>query len=197
MSEFCSYHLMVTGTKGQVEAFMSILGNAKRNAKEGSHLPVIAFANQDEFPDIHDAEEVDGYWRAEAWGTSYGSPLKMIDESITLDDGYIHITDAVRETGVELELFANNWLTWESADYHVIVAPDGSVVKSEESWSLHEYIQDTFDDEEEALDAASSALEDMGLEPTINNLRKFIDDEGYIDISAISWEFSIPLQNAS
>ena len=143
----------------------------------------------DEYPEIHRIEDNgDGTTSIEIYGTSKYSIEAMT--SCPADKGQVLLQDAARTHHVIIEVFGNTWVTWGQADMHMLIGDGGTILQYEEKASMHEYL-DTFEDEEEALECASDALEELGHEATMENLRKFIDKEGYIDISPFEWDFAI------
>lgn len=161
-------------------------------------MPEIRGAAYDTYPDIHIIEDEygNGVYSIEAWGSSKYSLEPMIEGEC--EGNEILLQEAARRTGVTVEVFGDAYSlgTMQSMDFHLLIGPEGTILKNIAADSIHEWL-DNYADDEELVEAARPVLRSLGkelpddMDEAREALNEYIDKEGYVDIRPFEWKFVI------
>lgn len=201
MGEPCFWHMKAAGTREGVTAFGRMLHAAelydRKTDGRAASMPRIRGVAYDTWPDIHGVEDAgDGRCTIEAWGSSKYSLEPMTGGEC--EENEILLQEAAGRAGVTVEVFGDAYALggMGSMDFHLLIGPDGVILKDIAAESIHEWL-DNFEDDEELIETARPVLEEMGkpLPEDTDEARKaldgYIDDDEYIDIRPFEWIFEI------
>lgn len=111
--------------------------------------------------------------------------------------GELLLQDAAKNLALDIEAFGHTWSTFDQQEFHLYITRYGALMANEGRPCMHEY-RSTFDDLEELVECAGPALKEIGRPITIEDpeeaeriIAEYTDEDGYVDISPFSGEFSI------
>ena len=158
-------------------------------------MPEIRGAAYGTYPDIKAIEDSgNGTYTIEAWGSSRDSLEPMIEGKC--EENEILLQEAARRAGVTVEVFGDAYSGLSGMDFHLLIGPDGTILKNITADSIHEWL-DNYADDEELVEAARPVLRSLGKElpedvdEAREALNEYIDKEGYVDIRPFEWKFGI------
>lgn len=206
MSEQCCWSLRARGSKDALSRFVKAMTNAESNAKGENHSPSSITTDNDRreiagsaygafpyTPGIYEAEP-------DVYAVCFrGASRESLEPMLTHDEENptaLTLQEAAKEFSISIEVFADTIYGFTAIDYHLFIAPDGTILTHEEKAAMHEW-RDSFDSDEELVSEARPVFKDMGkplpddTDEAMRIIAEYTDDEGYIDITPIRREFSI------
>lgn len=195
MGEICGWHMKAAGTREGIIAFERMLSASSPDGILKDPRPRIRGAAYGTYPDIKAIKDSrNGTCTIEAWGSSRDSLEPMIEGEC--EDSEILLQEAAKRAGVTVEVFGDAYSGLSGMDFHLIIGPDGTILKNIAMDSIHEWL-DSFEDDEELVETVRPVLKEMGITLPVDTdearekLNEYIDSDEYIDIRPFEWDFSI------
>ena len=206
MSEQCCWSLRARGSKDALSRFVKAMTNAESNAK-GEKPDLSSTANDNDRREIAGSAYgafpyTPGLYEAEpdVYAVCFrGASRESLEPMLTHDEENptaLTLPEAAKEFSIAIEVFADTIYGFSAIDYHLFIAPDGTILTHEEKAVMHDW-RDSFDSDEELVSEARPVFEDMGkplpddTDEAMGIIAEYTDDEGYINITPIRREFSI------